>query len=121
MKMRKRKSTHETANMIQTALWLPRDMHEQLKQAVGERGLGNEIRRRLRVTFATEDLRRDETTRALLDEIEQIALSMSFDEPWHANRYAFDVFKAAMGELLLSYQPSAEAPGTVARLQAVHG
>ena len=45
--MRKRKSTRETKNMIQTALWLPRDMHEQLKKAGGERGLGEEIRRRL--------------------------------------------------------------------------
>ena len=32
--MRKRKSTRETKNMIQTALWLPRDMHEKLKKKV---------------------------------------------------------------------------------------
>jgi len=28
-KMKKRKSTRETKNMIQTALWLPRDVHEK--------------------------------------------------------------------------------------------
>ena len=33
--------------MIQAALWLPREMHEQLKKAGGERGLGEEIRSRI--------------------------------------------------------------------------
>ena len=41
--MQKRKSTGETKNMVQTALWLPREMHEALKKAGGERGLGEEI------------------------------------------------------------------------------
>ena len=52
--MRKQKSTRETKNMIQTALWLPRDMHERLKEAGGERGLGEEIRKRLVVSFSGE-------------------------------------------------------------------
>ena len=34
--MKKRKSTRETTNMIQTALWLPRDMHEKLKAGGSE-------------------------------------------------------------------------------------
>ena len=67
--MQKQKSTRETKNMIQTALWLPRDMHEQLKKAGGERGLGDEIRRRLQITFDAENPRRDPTTRELLEEI----------------------------------------------------
>jgi hypothetical protein len=120
-KMKKRKSIRETRNMTQTALWLPRDMHEQLKKAGGERGLGEEIRRRLRMSFDEEDLRRNPTTRELLREIEQIALSMSLDDQWYANRFAFDVFKAAINELISSHQPRSDAPGTVAKLQAVYG
>ena len=58
--MKKRKSTRETKNMIQTALWLPLDMHEKLKKAGGERGLGDEIRRRLQVSFDAEQLPSDE-------------------------------------------------------------
>ena len=55
--MKKRKSIRETKNMLQTALWLPRDMHEQLKKAGGERGFGDEIRRRLQYALAVlEDL-----------------------------------------------------------------
>ena len=119
--MRQRKSTRETKNMIQTALWLPRDVHEELKKEGGERGLGDEIRRRIRLSFDFEDTRRDKTTRELLGEIEQVALSMSLDEPWHANRFAFDVFKAAINELISSHEPSSEAPETVAKLQAVYG
>ena len=80
--MKKRKSTRETKNMIQTALWLPRDMHEKLKQAGGERGLGDEIRRRLQVTFGAEQRPRDKLTDLLLDLIKQIALNLSLDEAW---------------------------------------
>jgi nucleoside-diphosphate-sugar epimerase len=46
---------------------------------------------------------------------------MSLDEPWYGNRFAFDVFKAAIIELISSHQPSSDAPGTVARLEAVYG
>jgi len=41
-------------NMIQTALWLPRDMHERLKKEGGERGLGEAIRRRIQASFGVE-------------------------------------------------------------------
>jgi hypothetical protein len=120
--MGKRKSTRETKNMVQTALWLPRGMQEHLKKAGGERGLGDEIRRRIQITLDIESLRRDQTTRQLLDEIEQLALSSSLDKgSWHANRFAYDVFKAAINELLASYQPHSDAPGVVDRLKALYG
>lgn len=107
--------------MIQTALWLPRRVHERLKKDATERGLGDEIRRRIRLSFDSEDLRRDKTTRELLGEIELVALTMSFEETWYANRFAFNVFKAAINELISSHEPSNEAPGTVAKLQALYG
>src|ERR1035437_8777043 len=82
-RMKKRKSTNETTNMVQTALWLPRGMHEKLKKAGGERGLGDEIRRRLQNSFDAEQLPRDPITDELLDAIKQIEGNL--DEPWHAN------------------------------------
>lgn len=118
--MRKRKSTRETKNMIQTALWLPRDTHEQLKKAGGERGLGEEIRRRIQIAFSAAT--GDRYTDKLLDQIKEIARELSRDEPWYANRYTFDVFKAAIDALLLSHLPSGEAKQeTKANLQAVYG
>ena len=49
--MKKRKSVTETKNMVQTAVWLPRNLHACLKEAGGERGLGEEIRRQLQMAF----------------------------------------------------------------------
>jgi len=119
--MRKRKSTRETKNMIQTALWLPREMHEQLKKAGGERGLGDEIRRRLQASFDYQQLG-DANTHELLEAIQQIERNLSHDEPWHVNRFAFEVFKAAINELLSLYRPDSESqPGTMSKLQTMYG
>jgi hypothetical protein len=112
--------------MIQTALWLPHNMHALLKQAGGERGLGDEIRRRLQLTFCTGQQRRDrrdERTNLLLYLVEQ--LDISLDEPWSANRFARDVFKAAISELLdliANVDPRSEPQSaTMTKLQAKYG
>ncbi len=118
--MKKRKSTRETKNMIQTALWLPRDMHEKLKEDGGERGLGDEIRRRLRNSFDDEQLLRDPITDELLGAIKQI--EGNFDEPWHSNRFTYEVFEGAINELLVQHRPSREAQlGTESKLQTMYG
>jgi hypothetical protein len=116
--MKKRKSTNETTNMIQTAVWLPRSMHEKLKKDSGERGLGDEIRRRLQNSFDAEQLPRDPTTDELLDAIKEIGGNL--DEPWHADYFAYDVFKTAINKLFSNYQPEAQ-PGTVSKLQTKYG
>ena len=121
--MRKRKSTRETKNMIQTALWLPRDVHERLKKEGAElEGLGDQIRRRIQMSFGAEDLRRDRITSRLLDEIEQVVVASSIHEPWYANRFAFQMFKAAIDALISSLEPNSEAPSiAVVELQRVYG
>jgi hypothetical protein len=120
--MKKRKSTRETKSMIQTALWLPRDMHEKLKKDGGERGLGEEIRRRLQYAFDAAETPSDEVTDEVLNQIKDIFRDVSRDEPWHANRFAYDVTKAAINALLSNHQPSNEGkPETKAHLQAVYG
>jgi hypothetical protein len=125
--MRKRKSTRETKNMIQTALWLPRDVHEKLKKEGGERGLGEEIRRRLEISFGAEQETRDELTDLLLDLIKKIALKISHHgEQWWCNHLAFDVLKAAinslLSDLISALHPREEAlPETMARLQSEYG
>lgn len=120
--MKKEKSTRETKKMVQTAVWLPRDMHEKLKEAGGERGLGEEIRRRIQNALDAAETPSDQITDEVLDQIKDIARDVSDDEPWHANRFAFDVLRAAINALLSSHQPSSEAkPETRAHLQAVYG
>jgi len=123
--MKKRKSIRETKNMIQTALWLPRSMHQELKEAGGERGLGDEIRRRLVASFGVEKRPRDPFTDHLLDLVERLAVNLSLDEEWWASRFAFDVFKAAINELLwqLASTLGVEEPqrGTTSKLQTRYG
>src|SRR5262245_6347885 len=103
--MRKRKSTRETKNMIQTALWIPRGMHERLKEDGGERGLGNEIRRLIEASIDAAETPKDEITSELLDQIKEIA-DLSPAPPWHTDRFAFDVFKTAINTLLSYQEPS---------------
>jgi hypothetical protein len=128
--MQKRKSTRETKNMVQTALWLPREMHEALKKAGGERGLGEEIRRRLQMTFAEDSLAMpgDGVTEEVLDQIEDIARDLSRDEPWYTDAFKVDVLNAAVTTLLLSRRLSSvdrlsnvEKPEIRARLTDKYG
>lgn len=55
--------------MVQSAVRLPRSLHERLKKAGGERGMGEEIRRRLEASFEAEKAPNDPKTRKLLDAI----------------------------------------------------
>jgi hypothetical protein len=125
--MAKRKSTRETKNMIQTALWLPRDMHEKLKEAGGERGLGEEIRRRLQVTFNAEQRPSDPVTDLLADLLRRVALDLTDGRPWYENRWTCDVIKEALDELVSSLclarhqSVGAPEPAIMSKLQAKYG
>jgi hypothetical protein len=114
--MKKQRSNRETENMIQTALWLPREMHQQLKKKAGERGLGEEIRRRLRASFEFDEPP-DKTTDIFISAANQIAIEL--EEPWYANRFASEVFRAAINELLSQCQSTERAgPEAIGKLQA---
>ena len=122
--MKKRKSTRETQNMVQTALWLPRDVHERLKKEGGERGLGEAIRRLIGEAMDAADAERspDGITDELLDQIKDIARDLSVDAPLWTNHDAFEAFRAAIIVLLESYQPPSDAnPEAAAKLKAAYG
>jgi hypothetical protein len=91
--------------MVQSAVWLPRSLHERLKKAGGERGLGKEIRRRLEASFDAEKVPADVKTRELLDAIYYCADETARDYGrWSTDGFAFAVFKGCV-ELLLKRQP----------------
>jgi len=114
--MKKQRSNRETKNMIQTALWLPREMHDQLTKKAGERGLGEEIRRRLRWSFEAEEPP-DRTTDMFISAINQLAIEL--EAPWYGNPFAFEVFQAGVTELLSQCRSSEQAESeAVAKLQA---
>ena len=127
MGMAKRKSVRETKNMVQTAIWLPREMHEQLKRVGGERGLGEEVRHRLQTTFDAEQWPSDPITDLLADLMKQVALDLTNGRTRNEHRWTCDVFKVAINELVSSsmFSPApitgVAEPATVAKLQAKYG
>ena len=59
--------------MVQTAVRLPQSLRDRLSKAGGERGMGEEIRRRLEASFEAEKAPADPKTRELLDAISSCA------------------------------------------------
>ena len=96
-------------NMAQSAVRLPRSLHERLKKAGGERGMGEEIRRRLEASFDAEKIPGNPNTRELIN-----AISFSDEElvrdfgSWAKYRFAFEVFRETLNMLLKQYEPKGE-------------
>lgn len=103
----KSKTTNE---MTQSAIWLPRSLHERLRKAGGERGLGKEIRRRLDASFEAEKAPADAKTRELLDAISYCAERTAADyRSWWDDAFSFEILKACVNMLLTRDQPKGEA------------
>jgi hypothetical protein len=65
---------HENSEkMVQSAVRLPQGLHDRLKKAGGERGMGEEIRRRLEASFDAEKVPADQRTAELLDAISAVS------------------------------------------------
>src|SRR5258707_2722968 len=96
-------------HMVQSAVRLPRSLHERLKSAGGDRGMGDEIRRRLEASFDAEEVPKNPTTRELIN-----AISFSDEElirdfgSWSKDRFAFEVFRTCVNMLLTHYQPKGD-------------
>ena len=83
--------------------------------------MGNEIRRRLEISLKADQSLRDKKTTELMEEITRVDVNMPIN-PWHADRLAFNVFKAAINDLLSEYQPKSDVqPGSLAKLEARDG
>jgi hypothetical protein len=96
-------------DMIQSAVRLPRSLHERLKKAGGERGMGEEIRRRLEASFDAERAPSDPKTRELLEAISFLARQATdYYGSWSGDAFAFQVLKAGVDMLLKHYQPKGD-------------
>jgi hypothetical protein len=104
--------------MVQSAVWLPRDLHQRLKRAGGERGMGEEIRRRLEASFAADPAK--PKTNELLASITFAADETNrYYGDWAEDAFAFEVLKACVDLLLAVERPKGEAvpnPSDVASL-----
>src|SRR5262250_773973 len=79
-------------------LRLPRELHDRLKEAGGERGLTAQIRDRLEASFAgTPPSADDPKTAELLQAVASVArFGKQKIGRWHENPYAFAILKAAV-------------------------
>jgi hypothetical protein len=93
--------------MVQSAVWLPRSLHERLKKAGGAGGMGEEIRRRLEASFEAEA--ENPKTRELLEAILFLATrGGSFYGSWSEDPFAFKVLKGSVDMLFKQYQPEGD-------------
>lgn len=93
---------------FQTTIVLPQDLHERLKAAGGERGMGKEIRQRLEASFAGETpipKVDDQALSDVLEDIAGIASNLAFDAEWTADAWTFRAFRAAVETLLEAHRP----------------
>jgi hypothetical protein len=102
--------------MRQSALRLPTDLYEKLRAIGGERGMGEEIRRRLEASFEPQKVPDDPATAKLLEAISSVASTVSIDAPWSEDAYAFKILKAAVDTLLMEFQPEGNAAPAHRRL-----
>ena len=94
------------------AVRLPRDLHERLKQAGGERGMGEEIRKRLEKSFEAEKAPKsppDPVLHELLPAIGFVVAKLRtyFGNPWE-DRFSFEVLKSALDWLLVANRPEGD-------------
>jgi hypothetical protein len=103
--MKREKSTE----MLQSAVRLSKSLHERLKKAGGERGMGEEIRSRLEASFEAKSAPKDAKTSELLDAISAMAEEISgYYGRWSEDAFAFEVLKACVNMLWAYYQPKGE-------------
>jgi hypothetical protein len=97
-------------DMIQSAVRLPRSLHERLKKAGGKRGMGEEIRRRLEASFDAEAKTPHEPmTRELLGAITFLAgQTTNYLGSWSEDAFAFKVLEGSLDMLLKRYQPKGD-------------
>ena len=90
---------------VHTAVVLPPEVLDQLRKS--ERGVSEEIRRRIALTFEQDAA--DRVIRELCDGVRRIAdkLRQDFGAEWHASLRAHQAFAAAVAQRIAQYTPPA--------------
>lgn len=88
-----------------TSVQLPPELRDELNKARGGDSLGSEIRKRLEASFRPG---LSKETRELIDQI--VTLSGRFEGNWALIPEVFKAFKAGVGVLIDTHQPSGQRP-----------
>jgi hypothetical protein len=99
-------SNTEAEGYVFSTFRMPQSLRDRFTLSVGERGLGDEIRRRLEQSF---DREANEPAFELTNEIDSaIKLIAEHIGDWRENPFAFQVLNAAIQKLLQSQRPEGE-------------
>jgi hypothetical protein len=100
-----------TKSDVQTSLRLPEELRDRLTQAAADHGygIGEEIRRRLEASFAGGTATADGKTSQVIHAFAWTAeiVGSSYLQ-WHADRFAFEIVKAAVNAAMDYYRPPGE-------------
>jgi hypothetical protein len=104
--------------MRQSALRLPADLYGRLREAGGDRGMGEEIRKRLQASFdaKVETTTDDPKTRQLLETLIDYAENSGLIDddmdvnPWHGDPYVWAALKTGVNEILDFFKPKELMP-----------
>jgi hypothetical protein len=100
--------------MIHTAVVLPQDLLNRLKEdaAASGHGLSTEIRQRLQVGYPARGLVEpaDPETNELLNKMDELSanLARSYGKKWHQHPYVLKAFKAGVDKLVAQYHPEGD-------------
>ena len=96
---------------MQMKFRLPGYLHKRIEETSKRNGwsASEEIRRRLEISFTEEVQSGDQETFRLIQAIKSLAhnVEQAFGS-WHENRFAFDVFRAAVFAILDLHRPIGE-------------
>jgi hypothetical protein len=87
-------------------LRLPKQLHDDLKKAAGDRSVSEELRQRLQASFGEAAAPADEKTNSLLAQLAKAAARVTKQfGPWHETRRAYAIFSRAVAIGLRDYAP----------------
>jgi hypothetical protein len=90
---------------MQTSFRLPRELHKRLMAEAGDKGIGEEMRRRLEASFGPEQPVADPKTGELLAAIAEMAGRVS---GWQEDPDQFAAFARAINLVLAGFMPAGE-------------
>jgi hypothetical protein len=94
--------------MVQTTMWLPRKLHQHLKQISEAGGLGEELRHRLEKSVEAEKTSAPETQELLAAIARAADETAAYYGDCVKDAFSFEVLKLCIDLLLKTYQPEGE-------------
>ncbi len=93
----------------QVSFRLPQELYDRLKEEAGNRGIGDEIRLRLELSFTAPPTADPKSQQLLTDVVHIVEAAAEFlAVPWHENPWVWQAVSTAVNERLKWNKPAGE-------------